>query len=87
LKFAPSAQERARIALATDGETNKLLAESCVALGISNIRLIKRIERSVRQVETMLKGFDEQVLKLAVKSLAWIIHEVSSQKRKDALKG
>jgi hypothetical protein len=78
LKFEPSAQECASIALPTDGETNKLLAESCVALGISNIRLIKRIERSVRQVETMLKGFDEQILKQAVQSLAllgWSVYE------------
>lgn len=78
LKFEPSAQECASIALPKDGETNKLLAESCVALGISNIRLIKRIERSMRQVEAMLKGFDKQVLKQAVQSLAllgWSVYE------------
>ncbi len=51
LKFAPSAQEAASIAIPTGGKTNTLVAEGCVKLGISNIRLIKRIERSVHQVE------------------------------------
>jgi hypothetical protein len=78
LKIAPSAQECVRIAIAKDGETAKLLAEKCVALGIANISLVKRIERSVRQVEPMLKGFDDQVLKQAVSSLAllgWSVYE------------
>jgi hypothetical protein len=78
LKFAPSAQECVRVAITSDNETDKLLAESCVALGISNIRLVKRIERSVRQVEVMLKEFDKQVLKQAVHSLTllgWSVYE------------
>jgi len=77
-KFVPSAQECARIALATDTETNKLLAENCVTLGISNIRLIKKIERAARRMETLLKGFDEEVLKRALRSLVllgWSVYE------------
>lgn len=77
LKFAPSPVECARIALAGNTQLEKLLTEDCVVLGISNIRLIKRIERSVRQIEPMLRGFDEGVLKQAVHSLAllgWAIY-------------
>lgn len=77
LKFAPSAVECAQIAVPGDTQTEKILREDCVALGISNIRLIKRIERSVRQIEPMLSAFDAAVLKQAVHSLAllgWAIY-------------
>jgi hypothetical protein len=47
LKFTPSAEDCARIALAEKSEIGNLLAEYCVKLGISNIRVIKKIERSV----------------------------------------
>jgi hypothetical protein len=80
LKFAPSPQECARIALAGNSKTEKLLADSCVNLGISNIRLIKRIERSVRSIEPILAEFDEEVLRDAVQSLAllgWVVFEPS----------
>jgi len=70
LKFEPSAEECARIAIDPSSDAAKLLAESCTKLGISNMRLIKRIERSVRQVSPLLARFDDQVLKNAVKTLA-----------------
>jgi hypothetical protein len=78
LTFAPSAEEAARIAIATDNEVGKLLSESCVALGIENIRLIKKIERAVIRVEPLLEGFEKAVLKKAVRSLAlfgWSVYE------------
>jgi hypothetical protein len=77
LKFAPSPVECVRIALAGNTLLEKLLTEDCVVLGISNIRLIKRIERIVKQIEPMLRGFDEGVLKQAIHSLAllgWVIY-------------
>ena len=70
LKFEPSATECVDIAFPGATGTLKVIAESCVALAISNIRLIKRIERSVRKVEPMLNGFDGQILRQAVQSLA-----------------
>jgi len=78
LKFSPSAEECVQIALPAVSETDRLLAKSCVALRISNIRLIKKIERSVRNVEPMLAKYDEQVLKQAVESLVllgWCVYE------------
>lgn len=78
LKFEPSARECARIALDTDTEVGMLLAENCITLGISNIRLIKKIERAVRSIEAIVKNFDKQVLKQAVHTLAllgWSLYE------------
>jgi len=78
LNFAPSAAECASIAFHADTRATKLLVDYCVKLGISNIRLMKRIERSVRDVEKMLTGFDPQVLAQAVQSVAllgWSLYE------------
>jgi hypothetical protein len=78
LNFSPSAAECASIAFHADTTATKLLAEYCVKLGISNIRLMKRIERSVRDVEKMVTGFDTQVLAQAVQSVAlfgWSLYE------------
>jgi len=88
LAFTPSAEESAHIALSGETETQKLLAASCVSLGISNIRLIRRIERSVRQIEEMLTRFDDEVLKQAVVTLTllgWSIYEPSSAPSLDYL--
>jgi hypothetical protein len=43
-RFAPSPEESTRIALKTAVPTNKQLAEHCITLGISNIRVIKKID-------------------------------------------
>jgi hypothetical protein len=78
LKFTPSAKDCARIALTEGSEISKLLGEYCVKLGISNIRVIKKIERSVWQVEPLVAEFDEQVLRQAVHSLTllgWSAYE------------
>ncbi len=69
LKFTPSARDCVRIALTERSESSKLLGEYCVKLGISNIRVIKKIERSVRQVEKLVAEFDRGVLTQATHSL------------------
>jgi hypothetical protein len=78
LKFAPTPAECVRIALASDTPHGKLLGESCVTLGISNIRVIKRIERAVEMVIPILDEFEEGVLHQAVRSLVllgWCLYE------------
>lgn len=78
LKFAPTPQEAAGIALATETQTGMFLAKCCITLGISNIRLVKKIERSVSKIEPMLKAFDQQVLRNAMQSLtlfSWSVYE------------
>jgi hypothetical protein len=78
LKYAPSPAECADIALSHNCKASSLLASDCVALGISNIRLIKRIERSANDIATILAGFNEHILTEAVHSLAllgWSVYE------------
>jgi hypothetical protein len=78
LNFEPTPTEAARIALAENSPILRLLAEDCITLGISNIRLIKRIERSVREIEKLLSKFDVDVLRQAVHSstlISWSIYE------------
>src|SRR5438046_6975631 len=70
LKFAPTAEECARIALAGTSKTDQLLTLNCISLGISNIRVIKKIERAARNIEPLLKPYNEEVFKQAVQSLA-----------------
>ena len=78
VRFAPSPVESAQIALSAMSEANKVLAESCVALGISNIRLIKKVERAVSKIEPLLNDFGPGVMRQAVQSLAllgWSVYE------------
>jgi hypothetical protein len=86
LKFEPSPADCARIALGESSEITTLLAEHCVKLGISNIRVIKKIERSLRQVEPILAEFDKQVLKQAVNSLTLLGWSVCEPTRAPSLK-
>jgi hypothetical protein len=51
LRFSHSARESVQIAMRQDTKAVEMLAENCVQLGVRNIRLIKRIERSVRDIE------------------------------------
>jgi hypothetical protein len=62
-----------------------MLAEYCVTLGISNIRVIKKIERSVGQIEPILKPFDAQVLKHAAQWLTLFGWSISEPDRAPAL--
>jgi len=69
LDFAPTPAECIAIAFEANTKAVKWLAENCVKLGISNIRLMKRIERLMRIVENLLQGFDDEILKQSVISL------------------
>jgi hypothetical protein len=89
LKFSPSPQECARIALNRETTESKLLAEDCITLGISNIRLIKRIERMVLMIEPQLREFNRGVLQQAVHSLTllgWSTYEPDLAPSLDFLK-
>jgi hypothetical protein len=69
LVFAPSALEAAEIALAGTDKLSELLRADSEALGITNIRVIKKIERLSRQIEPLLTRFAPEVLKTAVHSI------------------
>lgn len=78
LAFAPSPQEATGIALDPEQASSKWLAHCCVALGIANIRLIKKIERAIQQVTPFLSSFHPKVAEQAIQSLAlfaWALYE------------
>jgi hypothetical protein len=78
LRFDPSTQESVQIALTKSTAWHKLLADNCISFGISNIRLIKRIERLISEIEPMVTHFDEGVFRQCVQSLTlltWSIYE------------
>jgi len=70
LTFAPSASEAVQIAIDRSDELGPLIADNCRALGISNIRVLKKIERLIRIIEPYLKEYNSRVLKIAAQSLA-----------------
>ena len=78
LLFAPSATESAAIAIRGTDATSERVRENCVALGIENVRVISKIQRLVRRIEPMLKGYEPGVLEGVVDSLVlfgWSYHE------------
>jgi hypothetical protein len=70
LVYQPSATESVKIAIPETDDISKLIAEKCIALGITNIRVIRRIVRSVRAIEPMLSEFDPEVFKTVIASIA-----------------
>lgn len=69
LVFDPSPTYCAKIALEDDSTG---LRERCIALGISNIRVIKRIERLVQRARAALKGYGPEILTQTVQTLALV---------------
>ena len=89
LKFEPTAEESVHIALTTATDSIRLLGRHCITLGISNIRVIKKLERSVLGVEPLLKDFDEEIMRKAIQSivlLGWSVLEPNRAPSLDYLK-
>jgi hypothetical protein len=70
LVFVPTAADAIAIALQKNDKISSLLRHNCETLGISNIRVIKKIERLARQVEPLLNQFAPEITASALKSLA-----------------
>jgi hypothetical protein len=71
LVYEPTAAESVSIAIAGADDTSRLIAERCTMLGITNIRVIKRIRRFVETIKKMLvPTFDDEVFETAVASIA-----------------
>lgn len=66
LVFEPTSAEAADIAIVTQDDTSTTLRARFVALGITNIRVMKKIERWVRQIETALAGRSRQTIDQAI---------------------
>lgn len=67
--FAPTPQDCVEIAIPQATGFRADLAKNCVALSVSNIRVIKKIERLAIQVEPLLTGYDTAVLTQAIQTL------------------
>lgn len=67
LDFSPTPTEAADIVFPSPEGVRKLLHKNCVALGITNIRIIKKIERIVLRLEEIFEK-DSPVLTQAVHS-------------------
>lgn len=64
--FAPSAAEAAAIAIVPDTAVSALLTHGVVTLGITNIRVIKKIERMAHRLAALLRPYREEILTQAV---------------------
>jgi len=69
LVFSPTAVEATQIALPRHDSVIELLRRNCEALNISNIRVIKKIERLILQVVPHLKSLSPELTQQAVHSL------------------
>jgi len=67
--FLPTPEESVSIALPDRNGTDSLLGDCCVSLGISNIRVIKKIERAVRDIKPLLQRYHAEVTRQAIVSL------------------
>ena len=67
LEFAPNASDCLNIAVTGDGQEWAWLRCAVVALRISNIRIIKKIERLVRLVTPLVSGFHPKVTSVRLK--------------------
>jgi hypothetical protein len=74
LRFEPSSADSVQICLKQDDAIESALSERCIALGVSNIRVIRKIERFAKNAAKILEGIDQEVLNQAIHSitlLAW----------------
>jgi hypothetical protein len=69
LIFSPSAEEATQIALARKDDVTEFLRKYCVALNISNIRVIKKIERLIRQIVPLLSQLAPELTQQTVHSI------------------
>ncbi len=69
LIFEPTSAEAAAIAIAGDDTVAVALRERLVALDVTNMRVMKKVERWARLVETELRGFDAATLAQATATL------------------
>lgn len=70
LVYQPTSAEVVGIAVPGSDTSSSLIADRCASLGISNIRVIKRIRQFVEAIHPLLSEFDEGIFKSATASLA-----------------
>jgi hypothetical protein len=78
LVFEPTPLEAVEIAFRHRDELSNLISANCVALGITNIRVIKKLERFIRQALPIYEGAHERTITQMTQSillLGWALYE------------
>jgi hypothetical protein len=90
LVFAPTAAEAAAIAIEEDEPVGQLLRVGIRALGITNIRVIKKIERLSLRLAALLEPYRPEVLAQAVTACllaGWAVFEPDSAPKLSFVRG
>ncbi|MGA0564971.1 P-loop NTPase fold protein [Ancylobacter sp. VNQ12] len=78
LRFDPTPDEAVSIALTSPEKAVDLLKPLIVTLGITNIRVIKKIERLARRLVEVLSGYDSRIVEESVATLvlaSWSVQQ------------
>jgi hypothetical protein len=67
--YQPKPEDSVRIAIPETDELGQQIAERCIALGITNIRVIRRARRLVKEAQKALAAYDDDVFKAAMPSI------------------
>ncbi|QOG21366.1 hypothetical protein [Bradyrhizobium sp. SEMIA] len=81
LLFKPTSQEACDIAINGTTANDELLRKCAQQLDIANIRILKKLERVIRLVETHLDGLDDRIASQAVSTLVlfgWAVYAKKS---------
>ncbi|MEH2622017.1 hypothetical protein V1292_000072 [Bradyrhizobium sp. AZCC 1719] len=70
LAYSPSPEESIQIALGDNSKFGEMLGEFCARLNLSNIRVIKKIEKLVWQIYPIIEHYDSQIVKAHIHTLA-----------------
>jgi len=82
LLYEPKAEDSVRIAIPETDALSQQIAERCTTLGITNIRVIRRAARLVREGEKALADYDPDVFKAAMPSI--VLYSWSNDQPDDA---
>ena len=76
--FVPSPEDSAVIAFPGTEPLSQDLREACVALAITNIRVMNRIGSCAQELAELLKGIDSAILKSVLRSLVVLVWSIVS---------
>lgn len=78
MRFEPTAEEAATIGVDTTTSFHEKLAQACMALGIVNIRVIRKIQRLLKRLQELLAKHDARVFEAALPSVVlfgWAVYQ------------
>jgi hypothetical protein len=90
MRFKPTATEATEIGVDKSTSFNEKLAQNCIALGIVNIRVIRKIQRLLRRLEELLALHDRRVFESAIPSIVlfgWAVYQPKLAPSLDFIKG